>query len=59
MLIRARRSLHLHHRGRFSGVLIGLAVFLLVIAILPMIRSKRDEVFVEKRGAERSRPSSS
>src|SRR5882762_3150097 len=33
-----------------SGVLIGLAVFLLVIAILPMIRHKRDEVFVESEG---------
>ena len=30
-----------------SGVLLGLAAFLLVIAVLPMIRSKRDEVFVE------------
>jgi putative tricarboxylic transport membrane protein len=30
-----------------SGVLIGLAVILLIIAVLPMIRSKRDEVFVE------------
>ena len=30
-----------------SGVLLGLAVLLLVLALLPMIRSKRDEVFVE------------
>ena len=33
-----------------SGVLIALAVILLVVAILPMIRSKRDEVFVESEG---------
>jgi putative tricarboxylic transport membrane protein len=30
-----------------SGVLIALAVLLLVLAVLPMLRSKRDEVFVE------------
>jgi putative tricarboxylic transport membrane protein len=30
-----------------SGVLLALAAFLLFIAVLPMIRSKRDEVFVE------------
>ena len=30
-----------------SGVLLGLAALLLVLALLPMIRSKRDEVFVE------------
>jgi putative tricarboxylic transport membrane protein len=30
-----------------SGVLIALAVLLLMAAVLPMIRSKRDEVFVE------------
>jgi putative tricarboxylic transport membrane protein len=30
-----------------SGVLLGLALLLLVLALLPMIRSKRDEVFVE------------
>jgi putative tricarboxylic transport membrane protein len=30
-----------------SGVLLGLAVLLLLLALLPMIRSKRDEVFVE------------
>src|SRR3977135_3860356 len=33
-----------------SGVLLGLAVFLLVLALLPMIRHKRDEVFVESEG---------
>ncbi len=31
-----------------SGVLLGLAFILLVIALLPMIRKKRDEVFVEE-----------
>ncbi len=31
-----------------SGVLLVLATFLLVIALLPMIRKKRDEVFVEE-----------
>jgi putative tricarboxylic transport membrane protein len=31
-----------------SGVLLALATFLLVLAMLPMIRSKRDEVFVEE-----------
>src|SRR6478735_421444 len=30
-----------------SGVLLAIAAFLLFIAVLPMIRSKRDEVFVE------------
>ena len=30
-----------------SGVLLAIAAFLVVIALLPMIRSKRDEVFVE------------
>jgi putative tricarboxylic transport membrane protein len=30
-----------------SGVLLALAMLLLVLALLPMIRSKRDEVFVE------------
>jgi TctA family transporter len=30
-----------------SGVLIALAVLLLVLAVLPTLRSKRDEVFVE------------
>jgi putative tricarboxylic transport membrane protein len=30
-----------------SGVLIALSVILLVIAVLPMIRKRRDEVFVE------------
>jgi putative tricarboxylic transport membrane protein len=30
-----------------SGVLIALAVLLLMLALLPMLRSKRDEVFVE------------
>src|SRR6267154_908861 len=33
-----------------SGSLIGLAAFLLVLAVLPMIRHKRDEVFVESEG---------
>src|SRR5229473_2172152 len=33
-----------------SGVLIALAAILLLVAILPMIRSKRDEVFVESEG---------
>jgi putative tricarboxylic transport membrane protein len=31
-----------------SATLIAIAVFLLVIALLPMIRKKRDEVFVEE-----------
>ena len=31
-----------------SGGLIGVAVLLLVVALLPMIRAKRDEVFVEE-----------
>jgi putative tricarboxylic transport membrane protein len=31
-----------------SGVLIGLAVVLLILAALPMIAKKRDEVFVEE-----------
>jgi putative tricarboxylic transport membrane protein len=31
-----------------SGTLIGLAVLLLVVAVLPMIAKKRDEVFVEE-----------
>src|ERR1700733_377442 len=31
-----------------SGTLIGIAVLLLVVAVLPMIRAKRDEVFVEE-----------
>ena len=30
-----------------SGVLLGLAVLLLVLAVLPMIRQQRDVVFVE------------
>jgi TctA family transporter len=30
-----------------SGALLALAALLLAIALLPMIRSKRDEVFVE------------
>ncbi|MBV9557223.1 MAG: tripartite tricarboxylate transporter permease [Pseudolabrys sp.] len=30
-----------------SGVLLGIALLLLVLAVLPMIRSKREEVFVE------------
>jgi putative tricarboxylic transport membrane protein len=30
-----------------SGVLLGIAILLLVLAVLPMIRSKREEVFVE------------
>jgi putative tricarboxylic transport membrane protein len=30
-----------------SATLLAVAVFLLVLAVLPMIRSKRDEVFVE------------
>src|SRR5262249_42257547 len=30
-----------------SATLLALALFLLVLAVLPMIRSKRDEVFVE------------
>jgi putative tricarboxylic transport membrane protein len=30
-----------------SGVLLAIAAFLVIIALLPMIRSKRDEVFVE------------
>jgi putative tricarboxylic transport membrane protein len=30
-----------------SGALIGTAVFLLVIAALPMLRKRREEVFVE------------
>jgi putative tricarboxylic transport membrane protein len=30
-----------------SAVLLGLALLLLVLAVLPMIRSRRDEVFVE------------
>src|SRR5467141_4790238 len=33
-----------------SGALIALAAFLLVLAVLPMIRHKRDEVFVESEG---------
>jgi putative tricarboxylic transport membrane protein len=33
-----------------SGGLIAIAAFLLVLAVLPMIRSKRDEVFVESEG---------
>jgi putative tricarboxylic transport membrane protein len=33
-----------------SGGLIALAAFLLVLAVLPMIRHKRDEVFVESEG---------
>jgi putative tricarboxylic transport membrane protein len=31
-----------------SGGLIAVAVLLLVVALLPMIRAKRDEVFVEE-----------
>jgi putative tricarboxylic transport membrane protein len=31
-----------------SGSLIGIAVLLLVVAVLPMIRAKREEVFVEE-----------
>ena len=31
-----------------SGVLLAIATFLIVIALLPMIRKKRDEVFVEE-----------
>ena len=31
-----------------SGVLLALAAILLVLALLPMIRKKRDEVFVEE-----------
>ena len=31
-----------------SGVLLAIAAFLIVIALLPMIRKKRDEVFVEE-----------
>ena len=31
-----------------SGVLLALAMLLLVLAFLPMIRKKRDEVFVEE-----------
>jgi putative tricarboxylic transport membrane protein len=30
-----------------SGTLLGIAVVLLVVAMLPMIAKKRDEVFVE------------
>src|SRR5712672_2265919 len=33
-----------------SGGLIALAAFLLILAVLPMIRHKRDEVFVESEG---------
>jgi putative tricarboxylic transport membrane protein len=33
-----------------SGVLIALAAILLLVAVLPMIRHKRDEVFVESEG---------
>jgi putative tricarboxylic transport membrane protein len=33
-----------------SGVLLGLAVMLLVLSVLPMIRARRDEVFVESEG---------
>src|SRR6187431_2208185 len=33
-----------------SGSLIALAAFLLILAVLPMIRHKRDEVFVESEG---------
>ena len=31
-----------------SGTLIGIAVVLLIVAVLPMIAKKRDEVFVEE-----------
>ena len=31
-----------------SGGLIGIAVLLLIVAVLPMIRAKREEVFVEE-----------
>jgi putative tricarboxylic transport membrane protein len=31
-----------------SGTLIGVAVVLLIVAVLPMIARKRDEVFVEE-----------
>ena len=44
---RARRSLDLHHPADF-GRPDRVAVLLLVVAVLPMIRAKRDEVFVEE-----------
>ena len=31
-----------------SGTLIAIAVLLLIVAVLPMIRAKREEVFVEE-----------
>jgi putative tricarboxylic transport membrane protein len=33
-----------------SGVLLGLAAILLILSVLPMIRARRDEVFVESEG---------
>jgi putative tricarboxylic transport membrane protein len=30
-----------------SGVLLGIAIFLLIVAAMPKIRKRRDEVFVE------------
>ena len=45
---RARRSDHLPDTADLGELLV-LAVLLLVLAVLPMIRKKRDEVFVEAR----------